>query len=67
MINFEVGDSNAACGQKAASRGLCGWFSVYTQLLKLSKGRETWLTRQTSITKFAHAHGTLLTDIARTL
>ena len=32
--------------------------------LKLSSGRKTW---QTSATTKAHAHGTLLTDIARTL
>ncbi len=40
MIDFEVADSNMACGrglcyqpggQKAASRGISGWFSIYTQ------------------------------------
>jgi hypothetical protein len=79
MIDFEVSDSNMACGrglcyrpggQKAASRGLCGCFLFIHNsqpLLKLSRGRETWLTRQNSVTTIAHAHGTLLTDIARTL
>jgi hypothetical protein len=76
MIDFEVSDSNMACGrglcyrpggQKAASRGLCGCFLFIHNsqpLLKLSRGRETWLTRQNSVTTIAHAHGALLTDIA---
>ena len=36
-------------------------------LLELLSGRETWLARQTSATTKAHAHGAMLTDIARTL
>ena len=34
-------------------------------LLEPLRGRETWLTRQTSVTTIAHAHGTSLTDIAK--
>jgi hypothetical protein len=70
MIDFEVSDA-CGCGlcyrPKAASRGLCGWFSVYTQYSAFTPTLKRELTRQTSVITVAHAHGALLTDVARTL
>jgi hypothetical protein len=82
MIDLEVSDSNMACGhglcyRLGARKLLLGDFvagSLFIHncnshpLLELSRGRETWLTRQiTSIITIVHAHGTLLTGVARTL
>jgi hypothetical protein len=81
MSDFEVSDSNMAVGVASAiglvaRKPLLGGFvagSLFIHnnqpLLELSRGRETWLTRQTSVTTVVHAHGAYmyLTDIARTL
>ena len=80
MINFEVSDSLtfkhvgvASAIGLVARKPLLGGFvagSLFIHniqpLLELSSGRETWLTRQTSATTKAYAHGALLTDIAKT-